>query len=124
MIQQLFLSTHQERCLDNVWLQQDGTTSLISRVSMCTLRANWSTHSPDLSLNYYFLQAYLKSLVYKDHSTRGLLATDYATLNHGQVTWTTLELASTLLTTTPTGGRLSSPQIYGASLPYTASLQW
>ncbi|GFU95394.1 hypothetical protein TNCV_2554041 [Trichonephila clavipes] len=59
-----------------------------------------------------------------DVATRGLLATDYATLNHGQVTWTTLELASTLLTTTPTGGRLSSPQIYGASRPYTASLQW
>ncbi|GFX04322.1 hypothetical protein TNCV_3974701 [Trichonephila clavipes] len=27
------------------------------------------------------------------HSTRGLLATDHVILNHGQVTWTTPELA-------------------------------
>ncbi|GFX31298.1 uncharacterized protein TNCV_2061171 [Trichonephila clavipes] len=34
-------------------------------------------------------------------ATRGLLATDHVILNHGQVTWTTPELASPLLTTTP-----------------------
>ncbi|GFV79863.1 uncharacterized protein TNCV_1726881 [Trichonephila clavipes] len=34
-------------------------------------------------------------------TTRGLLATDHVILNHGQVTWTTSELASPLLTTTP-----------------------
>ncbi|GFX43864.1 uncharacterized protein TNCV_4111431 [Trichonephila clavipes] len=34
-------------------------------------------------------------------ATRGLLATDYVILNHGQVTWTTPELAPPLLTTTP-----------------------
>ncbi|GFW30937.1 integrase catalytic domain-containing protein [Trichonephila clavipes] len=33
--------------------------------------------------------------------TRGLLATDHVILNHGQVTWTTSELAPPLLTTTP-----------------------
>ncbi|GFW45502.1 uncharacterized protein TNCV_3244421 [Trichonephila clavipes] len=33
-------------------------------------------------------------------STRGLLATDHVILNHGQVTWTTPELAPPLLTTT------------------------
>ncbi|GFV24987.1 uncharacterized protein TNCV_884531 [Trichonephila clavipes] len=33
--------------------------------------------------------------------TRGLLATDYVILNHGQVTWTTPELALTLLISTP-----------------------
>ncbi|GFU75160.1 uncharacterized protein TNCV_2056031 [Trichonephila clavipes] len=33
--------------------------------------------------------------------TRGLLATDNVILNHGQVTWTTPELAPPLLTTTP-----------------------
>ncbi|GFV23430.1 uncharacterized protein TNCV_4781421 [Trichonephila clavipes] len=32
---------------------------------------------------------------------RGLLATDHVILNHGQVTWTTPELALPLLTTTP-----------------------
>ncbi|GFS54968.1 uncharacterized protein TNCV_3576631 [Trichonephila clavipes] len=34
-------------------------------------------------------------------STLGLLATDHVILNHGQVTWTTPELAPPLLTTTP-----------------------
>ncbi|GFY19596.1 uncharacterized protein TNCV_4647681 [Trichonephila clavipes] len=34
-------------------------------------------------------------------ATRGLLATDHVILNHGQVTWTTPELAPALLTTTP-----------------------
>ncbi|GFW63114.1 uncharacterized protein TNCV_4454621 [Trichonephila clavipes] len=34
-------------------------------------------------------------------STRGLLVTDHVILNHGQVTWTTPELAPPLLTTTP-----------------------
>ncbi|GFV14244.1 uncharacterized protein TNCV_1163671 [Trichonephila clavipes] len=37
-----------------------------------------------------------------NHSTtRGLLATDHVILNHGQVTWTTPELAPPLLTTSP-----------------------
>ncbi|GFY08753.1 hypothetical protein TNCV_5006661 [Trichonephila clavipes] len=50
----------------------------------------------------------------------------HVTLNHGQVTWTTPELAppSPLITTTTTGGRFSSRQIKRASLPYTAGLQW
>ncbi|GFW15334.1 uncharacterized protein TNCV_3740381 [Trichonephila clavipes] len=34
-------------------------------------------------------------------STRGLLAMDHVILKHGQVTWTTPELAPSLLTTTP-----------------------
>ncbi|GFU55484.1 uncharacterized protein TNCV_2813001 [Trichonephila clavipes] len=34
-------------------------------------------------------------------TTRGLLATDHVILNHGQVTWTTPELAPPLQTTTP-----------------------
>ncbi|GFW89981.1 uncharacterized protein TNCV_3741671 [Trichonephila clavipes] len=34
-------------------------------------------------------------------ATRGLLATERVILNHGQVTWTTPELAPPLLTTTP-----------------------
>ncbi|GFV40237.1 hypothetical protein TNCV_1443901 [Trichonephila clavipes] len=46
-------------------------------------------------------------------TTRGLLATDHVILNHGQVTWTTPELApsSPNYHTTPTGGRFSSRQI-------------
>ncbi|GFW66583.1 uncharacterized protein TNCV_3841221 [Trichonephila clavipes] len=35
------------------------------------------------------------------HAARGLLSTDHVILNHGQVTWTTPELAPPLLTTTP-----------------------
>ncbi|GFT92632.1 hypothetical protein TNCV_1481171 [Trichonephila clavipes] len=44
---------------------------------------------------------------------RGLLATDHVILNHGQVTWTTPELAPPApnYPTTPTGGRFSSRQI-------------
>ncbi|GFU30575.1 transposable element Tcb1 transposase [Trichonephila clavipes] len=51
--------------------------------------------------------------------TRGLLSTDHVILNHGQVTWTTPELApsSPNYHTTPTGGRFSSRQIERASLP-------
>ncbi|GFU56060.1 hypothetical protein TNCV_3405241 [Trichonephila clavipes] len=46
-------------------------------------------------------------------TTRGLLATDHVILNHGQVTWTTPELAppSPNYHTTPTGGSFSSRQI-------------
>ncbi|GFU59842.1 hypothetical protein TNCV_4726091 [Trichonephila clavipes] len=57
-----------------------------------------------------------------ESTTRRLSATDHVILNHGQVTWTTHELAPPLLTTTPTGGRFSSRQIYCASLPYTVGL--
>ncbi|GFU37882.1 hypothetical protein TNCV_1063841 [Trichonephila clavipes] len=46
-------------------------------------------------------------------TTRGFLATDHVILNHGQVSWTTPELAprSPNYHTTPTGGRFSSRQI-------------
>ncbi|GFW84925.1 hypothetical protein TNCV_682131 [Trichonephila clavipes] len=49
----------------------------------------------------------------QDMTARGLLATDHVILNHGQVTWTTPELAppSPNYRTTPTGGRFSSRQI-------------
>ncbi|GFU51604.1 hypothetical protein TNCV_82341 [Trichonephila clavipes] len=57
-------------------------------------------------------------------ATRGHLATDLVILNHGQVTRTTPELAPLPpLTTTPTGRRLSSRQIFRVSIPYTAGLQ-
>ncbi|GFU37266.1 hypothetical protein TNCV_4272631 [Trichonephila clavipes] len=46
-------------------------------------------------------------------AARVLLATDHVILNHGQVTWTTHELASPSPNyhTTPTGGRFSSRHI-------------
>ncbi|GFX48257.1 hypothetical protein TNCV_2920741 [Trichonephila clavipes] len=46
-------------------------------------------------------------------ATLGLLVMDHVILNHGQVTWTTPELApsSPNYNTTPTGGRFSSRQI-------------
>ncbi|GFU36558.1 hypothetical protein TNCV_2898121 [Trichonephila clavipes] len=47
------------------------------------------------------------------NAARGLLATDRVIFNHGQMTWTTPELAppSPNYHTTPTGGRFSSRQI-------------
>ncbi|GFS79531.1 hypothetical protein TNCV_2370441 [Trichonephila clavipes] len=59
----------------------------------------------DQHLTYYSIT--------KERATRGLLATDHVILNHGQVTWTTPELAppSPNYHTTPTGGRFSSRQI-------------
>ncbi|GFW87886.1 uncharacterized protein TNCV_1359901 [Trichonephila clavipes] len=47
-------------------------------------------------------RAYTALLTYTSYEpARGLLATDHVILNHGQVTWTTPDLASPLLTTTP-----------------------
>ncbi|GFW63199.1 uncharacterized protein TNCV_581391 [Trichonephila clavipes] len=43
----------------------------------------------------------LREANFTELPTRGLLATDHVILNHGQVTWTTSELAPPLLTTTP-----------------------
>ncbi|GFT28053.1 uncharacterized protein TNCV_644431 [Trichonephila clavipes] len=45
--------------------------------------------------------ATLEESMKSSKATRGLLATDHVILNHGQVTWTTPELAPPLLTTTP-----------------------
>ncbi|GFU17156.1 uncharacterized protein TNCV_1854001 [Trichonephila clavipes] len=42
----------------------------------------------------------LQSRVLAHNPTRGLLTTDHVILNHGQVTWTTPEMAPPLLTTT------------------------
>ncbi|GFU79922.1 uncharacterized protein TNCV_578021 [Trichonephila clavipes] len=49
----------------------------------------------------YYLSAITPFFVMLDNATRGLLVTDHVILNHGQVTWTTPELAPPLLTTTP-----------------------
>ncbi|GFY23411.1 hypothetical protein TNCV_3941071 [Trichonephila clavipes] len=68
-----------------------------------------------------FRQQEIESL---SRATRGFLATDYAILNHGQVTRTTPEPApaSSNYRTIRTEGRLSSQQIERASLPCTAGL--
>ncbi|GFV29537.1 hypothetical protein TNCV_4489911 [Trichonephila clavipes] len=49
---------------------------------------------------------------------------DYVILIPGQVMWTTLDVATPLLITTPKGGRSSSRMIQHASLPYKAILLW
>ncbi|GFU81104.1 uncharacterized protein TNCV_1117561 [Trichonephila clavipes] len=51
--------------------------------------------SCDLEAEYY-----ASSHNCRKHATRGLLATDNVILNHGQVTWTTPEMAPNLQTTT------------------------
>ncbi|GFY09675.1 hypothetical protein TNCV_381691 [Trichonephila clavipes] len=48
-----------------------------------------------LSCSYNVTQAY-SMLSLLPYATRGLLATDYVILDHGQVTWTTLEDVSAL----------------------------
>ncbi|GFV32070.1 hypothetical protein TNCV_4942881 [Trichonephila clavipes] len=62
-----------------------------------------------VSFSYMFSHSKIKNEM---KATRGLLATDHVILNHGQVTWTTPELAppSPNYHTTPTGGRFSSRQ--------------
>ncbi|GFY10199.1 uncharacterized protein TNCV_2628781 [Trichonephila clavipes] len=54
------------------------------------------TQTMEVSIVYCPLPFVLAEL-----DARGLLATDHVILNHGQVTWTTPELAPPLLTTTP-----------------------
>ncbi|GFV80897.1 acetylcholinesterase [Trichonephila clavipes] len=65
---------------------------------------------PNYRLNLF---GFLTSATRDLPATRGLLATDHVILNHGQVTWTTPELAPTSPNyhTTPTRGRFSSRQI-------------
>ncbi|GFS79461.1 RNase H domain-containing protein [Trichonephila clavipes] len=50
-------------------------------------------------------------------STRGLLATNFITLNHGQVTRTVPEIPPPNFHTTPTRGRLSLDRLYVHRLP-------
>ncbi|GFY09613.1 hypothetical protein TNCV_381081 [Trichonephila clavipes] len=60
-------------------------------------------------------------------ATRRLLATDLVSLNHGQVTRTTPELASPSpnFHTTTTGGRLNIGRFYlHHPLPYTADTRY
>ncbi|GFX97389.1 apple domain-containing protein [Trichonephila clavipes] len=66
----------------------------LSHHSVATL-----THIQDPYLDIPGVTTYEISACY--NATRGLLATDHVILNHGQVTWTTPELAPPLLTTTP-----------------------
>ncbi|GFS81056.1 hypothetical protein TNCV_1223441 [Trichonephila clavipes] len=63
-----------------------------------------------VSFSYMFSHSKIKNEM---KATRGLLATDHVILNHGQMTWTTPELAPPCPNyhTTPMGGRFSSRQI-------------
>ncbi|GFU89629.1 hypothetical protein TNCV_4599421 [Trichonephila clavipes] len=64
---------------------------------------------------HFFGSPGVSELILTSHcsAARGLLATDHVILNHGQVTWTTPELAppSPNYHTTPMGRRFSSRQI-------------
>ncbi|GFW57436.1 uncharacterized protein TNCV_543481 [Trichonephila clavipes] len=59
----------------------------------------WKRRIIDMELNYDARPIQKNEGL--SRTTRGLLATDHVILNHGQVTWTTPELAPPLLTTTP-----------------------
>ncbi|GFU89299.1 uncharacterized protein TNCV_4979421 [Trichonephila clavipes] len=54
-----------------------------------------SSFSPDATPSITMLRRHTAK-----ETSRGLLATDHVILNHGQVTWTTPELAPSLLTST------------------------
>ncbi|GFW80247.1 uncharacterized protein TNCV_461531 [Trichonephila clavipes] len=58
-------------------------------------------HGLRLISNIWVITLHVMEITTFAATTRGLLATDHVILNHGQVTWTTPELAPPLLTTTP-----------------------
>ncbi|GFV83175.1 uncharacterized protein TNCV_1899021 [Trichonephila clavipes] len=74
--------------------------------------SKYASSDSDLEIEQVF--SFAPNAVPQDYSlkvqlaTRGLLATDHVILNHGQVTWTTPELAPPLLTTTPHQGKDAS----------------
>ncbi|GFV83118.1 uncharacterized protein TNCV_2802441 [Trichonephila clavipes] len=75
MITSFFIPELNSHDVQELWFQQDGATYHTARATIDLLKDAFAT--------------------------RGLLATDHVILNHGQVTWTTPELAPPLLTTTP-----------------------
>ncbi|GFX64197.1 hypothetical protein TNCV_1508141 [Trichonephila clavipes] len=83
--------------------------------SECAVRNCWEQWTREGTHAWKTGSGAVSELILTSHclATRGLLATDHVILNHGQVTWTTPELAppSANYHTTPTGGRFSSRQI-------------
>ncbi|GFX46723.1 uncharacterized protein TNCV_4038711 [Trichonephila clavipes] len=77
-----------------------------SRKQFVWRRRVWSAERSPSKMNFSQLLRLLDDkaivlIVYSNvGTTQGLLATDHVILNHGQVTWTTPELAPPLLTTT------------------------
>ncbi|GFS69919.1 uncharacterized protein TNCV_3102151 [Trichonephila clavipes] len=93
MITNFFIPELSNHDVQELWFQQDGATCHTARATIDLLKdtfgdrlisrfgpVNWPPRSCDLTPLDFF-------------STRGLLATDHVSLNHGQVTWTTPELA-------------------------------
>ncbi|GFT77451.1 hypothetical protein TNCV_304051 [Trichonephila clavipes] len=99
-------SSAEKRGISNTYMQHVTQLSALVVVVFLTFQ--------DDSYIVYLKQG-VSELILTSHcsATRGLLATDHVILNHGQVTWTTPELAppSPNYHTTPTGGRFSSRQI-------------
>ncbi|GFY27358.1 hypothetical protein TNCV_2069781 [Trichonephila clavipes] len=86
---------------------------LIARMSEATARGHGSPLimvTDSWSGRHEFEPSTTERVNINGAATRGLLGTDHVILNHGQVTWTTPELASPS-PTTPTVGRFSSRQI-------------
>ncbi|GFV39649.1 uncharacterized protein TNCV_4183541 [Trichonephila clavipes] len=75
MITNFFIPELNNHDVQELWFQQNGATCHTARTTIDLLKDAFAT--------------------------RGLLVTDHVILNHGQVTWTTPELAPPLLTTTP-----------------------
>ncbi|GFV06570.1 uncharacterized protein TNCV_2948921 [Trichonephila clavipes] len=68
-----------------------------ARPTACLNRIEHSSPVPSMHPHFDFIDTTSNGR----STTRGLLATDHVILNHGQVTWTTPELAPPLLTPTP-----------------------
>ncbi|GFW69529.1 hypothetical protein TNCV_488751 [Trichonephila clavipes] len=68
---------------------------------------------PQVTIRMFYHSMPRRVAAIQARARRGLLATDYVILNHGQVTWTAPELAppSPNYHTTPTGGRFNFRQI-------------
>ncbi|GFX70877.1 retrovirus-related Pol polyprotein from transposon TNT 1-94 [Trichonephila clavipes] len=76
--------------------------SLTSRlVSKTSTETPSTSEKPDVSSDNHSLIPCTEVKWIRNIATRGLLATDHVILNHGQLTWTTPELAPPLLTTPP-----------------------
>ncbi|GFY33044.1 uncharacterized protein TNCV_2229951 [Trichonephila clavipes] len=86
-------------CSAEWYVENRGVATAVSAVSI--IRGPQANGAPTCVTTVSLID--LIDLILTSHcsATRGLLATDHVILNHGQVTWTTPELAPPLLTTTP-----------------------
>ncbi|GFW63563.1 transposable element Tc1 transposase [Trichonephila clavipes] len=91
--------------IDHLWSHLERSVQkhqITSKEQLKTvLQEEWLNIAPETTRHLVESMPRRLEAVISAKATRGLLATDHVILNHGQVTWTTPELAPPLLTTTP-----------------------